>query len=88
MMMRCAPAQPTMAKDWTGTSESESAPQSSDVDAEASIAQLNARLTILNSGSKDKEASLNDLQVKLAAAAATEVTSMVKWDAERQLLWD
>ena len=33
-MMRYPPAQPTMTKDWTGTSESESAPQPSDVDAE------------------------------------------------------
>ena len=40
------------------------------------------RLTTLNSGSMDMEAYLNDLQVKLAAAAATEATSMAKWDAE------
>ena len=48
---------------------------------EATIAQLNTRLTTLNSGSKD-------LQVNMAAAAATEATSMVKWDAERQQLQD
>ena len=44
---------------------------------EATIAQLSTRLTTLNSGAKD-------LQVKLAAAAATEATSMVKWDADNQ----
>jgi peptidoglycan hydrolase CwlO-like protein len=48
---------------------------------EAITAQLNTRLTTLNSGAKDQ-------QVKLAAAAATEATSMVKWDAERQQLQD
>ena len=53
--------------------------------AEASIAHLNTRLTDLNS---DKDASLNNLQIKLAAAAVTEATSMVKWYAERQQLRD
>ena len=44
---------------------------------------LNTQLSALDSGSRDKDAAINDLQMKLAAAAATETTSMTKWDAER-----
>ena len=53
--------------------------------AEASIAYLN---TIIESGSRDKDAVRNDLQLKLTAAAAAEATSATKWDTERQQLRD
>jgi hypothetical protein len=41
-------------------------------------------LSALESEARDKDAIHNDLQMKLAAAAAAEATSMMKWDAERQ----
>ena len=56
--------------------------------AEASTAYLNTQLSALDSGSRDKDAASNDLQMKLATATATEATSMTKWDAERQQLRD
>ena len=49
----------------------------------ASIAYLNTKLSVLESGARDKEAVRNDLQMKLAAAG-----NMSKWDAERQQLHD
>ena len=56
--------------------------------AEATIAYLNTRLSAIESGSRDKDAVRNDLQLKLAAAAATEATSATKWERKRQQLRD
>ena len=56
--------------------------------AEASIAYLNNRLAALEAGARDKDAVRNDLQMQLSAAAATEATATLKWDAERQQLRD
>ena len=56
--------------------------------AEASIAYLNNRLAALEAGARDKDAVRNDLQMQLSAAAATEATATLKWDAEWQQLRD
>ena len=48
--------------------------------AEATIAYLNTRLLAIESGSRDKDAVRNDLQLKLTAAAAAEATSATKWE--------
>ena len=56
--------------------------------AEATIAYCNTRLSAIESGSKDKDAARNDLQLKLTAAAAAEATSATKWERERQQLRD
>ena len=45
-------------------------------------------MSIIESGSRDKDAVRNDLQLKLTAAAAAEATSATKWDTERQQLRD
>ena len=45
-------------------------------------------MSALDSGARIKDAALNDLQMKLTAAAATEATSMKKLDVERQQLRD
>ena len=46
--------------------------------AEASIAYLNTKLSVIESGSRDKDAVRNDLQLKLTAVAAAEATSAMK----------
>ena len=46
LIMRCPPAQPTMTKDWTRTSKSESARQSSDVMQRLSDAIIVRRLRV------------------------------------------
>ena len=56
--------------------------------AEATIAYLNTRLLAIESGSRDKDAVRNELQLKLTAAAAMEATSATKWERERQQLCD
>ena len=56
--------------------------------AESTIAYCNTRLSAIESGSKDKDAVRNDLQLKLTAAAAAEAISATKWERERQQLRD
>ena len=56
--------------------------------AKATITYCNTRLSAIESGSKDKDAARNDLQLKLTAAAAAEATSATKWERERQQLRD